>query len=100
MQQPAAHRSLAVPNHPLRLCLLRRLVEAAQAATETEFNSGQISMKTLFVHKYADAVPVDLRISMGGTDTQRLWVVDIKPVGQVATDMMVSSAVQHVDTSI
>ncbi len=94
------HASTRAAYRPaLRLCLhwllVCRLIETAQAATEAEFNAGKITMKTLFVHKYADAVPVALHISMGGTDTQRLWVVDIKRVGHVATDMLVSGRLKH-----
>jgi hypothetical protein len=70
-----------------------RLIETAQAATEAQFAAGEVALpETTFVHKYADAVPVSVRVSLGGTDTQRLLVVDIRRVGTVAANMMVRCA--------
>ena len=72
---------------PLPAC---RLIESAQATSEADFERGAVALKdTQFVHKYAEAVPVSIRVSLGGTDTQRLLVMDIRRVGNVAANMLV-----------
>ncbi|KAG2422329.1 hypothetical protein HXX76_016114 [Chlamydomonas incerta] len=58
------------------------LLERAVHSTEEELASGSVQADLLITHKYAEEVPVTLRVDMGGTDDQRLLVLSMTRRGE------------------
>eukprot|EP00198_Chlamydomonas_reinhardtii_P011170 XP_001700507.1 predicted protein [Chlamydomonas reinhardtii] len=60
------------------------LLERAVHSTEEELASGSVQADMLVTHKYAEDVPVTVRVDMGGTDDQRLLVLSITRRGETS----------------
>lgn len=67
------------------------MVEKAQASAQHEFRNEAIGIKNCkLVHKYADSLLVDIWLELGGTDTQRLFLVNIRRKNNAASNLMVT----------
>ncbi|KAG2487286.1 hypothetical protein HYH03_014127 [Edaphochlamys debaryana] len=62
----------SIAAEPSQLALL---LEKAAKMTEEELGTGTLTIDTLLQHKYAEEVPVSIRVEMGGTGDQRLLVL-------------------------
>jgi PAS domain S-box-containing protein len=63
---------------------------AADARPE-DFARGRITMTgAKLVHKYAEALDVDLTLELGGTDTQRMFVINIRRRNTMSDALMVT----------
>ncbi|GLC33063.1 hypothetical protein PLESTB_000374500 [Pleodorina starrii] len=71
--------------------VLIKLLDLANASTEAEFQEGRVSSEQVhLLHKYTEPVACRLKITLGGTDSQRIFVVHIKRVRNDQTNMMVT----------
>jgi hypothetical protein len=63
---------------------------AADAPPE-DFARGRVAVTgAKLVHKYADALDVDLSLDLGGTDTQRIFVINIRRRNTMSDALMVT----------
>ena len=63
---------------------------AADARPE-DFARGRVAVTgAKLVHKYADALDVDLTLDLGGTDTQRIFVINIRRRNTMLDALMVT----------
>jgi PAS domain-containing protein len=63
---------------------------AADARPE-DFARGRVAVTgAKLVHKYADALDVDLTLDLGGTDTQRIFVINIRRRNTMSDALMVT----------
>ena len=63
---------------------------AADAHPE-DFARGRVAVTgAKLIHKYADALDVDLSLDLGGTDTQRIFVINIRRRSTMSDALMVT----------
>ncbi len=68
-----------------------KMLDLANASTEAEFNEGRVTSEQVhLLHKYTDPVPCRLKMTLGGTDSQRIFVVHIKRMRNDQNNMMVT----------
>ncbi|GLI68263.1 hypothetical protein VaNZ11_012618, partial [Volvox africanus] len=65
-----------------------RLLEKAMKATAEDLADGYLQADILLTHKFAEDVPVTLRIELGGTADQRLLVLNMTRMGEVVPTMV------------
>ncbi|GFR48517.1 hypothetical protein Agub_g10412 [Astrephomene gubernaculifera] len=71
--------------------VLIKLLDLANASTEAEFQEGRVSSEQVHIlHKYTEPVACRLKITLGGTDSQRIFVVHVKRVRNDQSNMMVT----------
>ncbi|KAG2450719.1 hypothetical protein HYH02_004557 [Chlamydomonas schloesseri] len=71
--------------------VLIKLLDLANASTEAEFQEGRVTSEQVhMLHKYTEPVPCRLKITLGGTDSQRIFVVHVKRVRNDQNNMMVT----------
>ncbi|KAG2493479.1 hypothetical protein HYH03_008295 [Edaphochlamys debaryana] len=71
--------------------VLIKLLDLANASTEAEFQEGRVTSEQVhLLHKYTEPVACRLKITLGGTDSQRIFVVHCKRVRNDQNNMMVT----------
>ncbi|GIL79405.1 hypothetical protein Vretimale_18290 [Volvox reticuliferus] len=65
-----------------------KLLEKAMKATAEDLADGYLQADIMLTHKFAEDVPVTLRVELGGTADQRLLVLNMARAGEVVPTMV------------
>jgi len=88
---PARSHAASPPAPPRPQDKLQQLLDMAADARPEDFARGRVAVTgAKLVHKYADALDVDLTLDLGGTDTQRIFVINIRRRSTMSDALMVT----------